>query len=79
MSSMIKRDLMKKNISTIDKDEWNTIVKEDSNSTIFHRYEWGSIMETIHNQNFFCLKQRNCIFPFPYRAETRFFIVWRIQ
>jgi FemAB-related protein (PEP-CTERM system-associated) len=66
MSSMIKRDLMKKNISTIDKDEWNTIVKEDSNSTIFHRYEWGSIMETIHNQNFFCLKQRNCIFPLSY-------------
>ena len=59
-------NIKKNNKIRIDKKEWNNIVKEDENSTIFHLYEWGNIMEDIHNQKFICVRVGDCVLPLSY-------------
>lgn len=58
--------MKKNNKIRIDKKEWNDLVKEDENSTIFHLYEWGNIMEDIHNQKFICVREGGCVLPLSY-------------
>lgn len=59
-------DVKKNKIIKIEKKEWNNIIKKDENSTIFHLFEWGDIMEDVHNMKFICISEGDSVLPLSY-------------
>lgn len=46
--------------------KWNNIIEEDKESTIYHRYEWGRVLERVHSHKVFFLKEERGAFPIAY-------------
>jgi FemAB-related protein (PEP-CTERM system-associated) len=45
---------------------WNNIVEENKESTVYHRYEWGKVLEKVHSHKVFFLEEERGTFPIAY-------------
>lgn len=50
-------------IMKVSRNDWNNIVLANLDTKIYHLYEWGILLNTVHNHKIFYLKENSAILP----------------